>query len=113
MLTSLYVSQALDLMEKKKLDHLLIVADDGGLVGIVTMQSLSGKLIRNGCTLDSNVSQAFSPEYPTVPHNLILGRVSRIVERSLFALVKQTPPTKDLLVVTRSDFLAFITGPQS
>ena len=99
-------------MEQKKVDHLPILADDGALVGIVTMQSLSAKLIRNGCTLDSNVSQALSPEYPSVPHDLILGRVSRIVERGLFALVKQTH-TKDVLVVTRSDFLAFITDQQS
>ena len=100
-------------MEQNKLDQLPIVADDGGLVGIVTMQSLSAKLIRNGCSLGSNVSQALSLEYPSVPHNLILGRVSRIVERSMFALVKQSDPNKDILVVTRSDFLAFITGPQS
>ncbi|KAI6660821.1 Cystathionine beta-synthase [Oopsacas minuta] len=104
--------EARDLMEKKGLDHLPIVTDDGSLFGVVTMKSLTAKLIRSGCTMDDNVSKALSPEYPTIPHDLTLGRVSRIVEKNLFAVINQTP-TQGVFTITRCDFLNYITGPQS
>ena len=69
------------------------------------MKSLTAKLIRSGCTLVDNVSKALSPEFSTVPHDLILGRVSRIVEKEHFAVVTGS---EGLRVITRSDLLAFI-----
>ena len=84
------------------------MTEGGALLGVITMKSLTAKLIRGGCSLEDNVSKAFAPEFATLPQDMTLGRVSRIVEKEHFAIVAITG-SQAVSLITRSDLLGFIT----
>ena len=112
-------------MEKSGVGQLPVMEEDDELVGVVSMKSLTSKMIRGGCSLEDKVSKALSPEYPTIPHDLNLGRVSRILEKDLFAVI-QNPQANgngtngvngngtngvasNIHIITRSDFLHYLS----
>ena len=115
---------AIDILHKEGFDQLPVVTDDGTVVGVVTEQTLMGKLVHKTIKSDDPVTAAVYKKFLQVPLDTRLDKLSRLFDKDHFALVVQTQrrfsakvgesTTNTMVcgVVSRIDLLRFIAkGP--
>ncbi|XP_055383099.1 cystathionine beta-synthase [Condylostylus longicornis] len=109
-------NEAIKLLKENNLEILMVVDDNGNIIGAVTLENLMPKLVSSNLKYSDEIRSSVYKKYIKVTPDDILGKVGRILEVETFVVLVddgqiQTPKLTG--VVTRMDFLKYITSKES
>ncbi|CAG9813687.1 unnamed protein product [Phaedon cochleariae] len=101
-------------MKKAGIDQIPVVDNNGGMVGMLTLQNLMNGLISGKVQSNGNFERCIVRIFPKVYTTANLGIVSRILERESYVLILESQGSgvsrieKPIGIITAMDLLPYI-----
>ncbi|CAG9813693.1 unnamed protein product [Phaedon cochleariae] len=111
---SVNCERVLNVMKKAGIDQIPVVDNNGGMVGMLTLQNLMNGLISGKVQSNGNFERCIVRIFPKVYTTANLGIVSRILERESYVLILESQGSgvsridKPIGIVTAMDLLPYI-----
>jgi cystathionine beta-synthase len=101
--------EAFDKMQKYKISQIPVIADDGTFVGSIEESHLYRRILQEGCSLDTPVSQIMGDPYPVVGFAETIENISKqINEHNTACLVMDM--AGNWHIITKQDIIQAISA---
>jgi len=100
---------AVDFLKTNNDIRQFLVTDDKQVKGIITLDMLLSKLISGAVTRMDRAEKIMIKQFMKVTESITLGKLSRILEKELFAVIVNNDDNSLIGIVDQSDLFDFIS----
>ena len=102
-------TEAVLILQKKKLEQMPMLDNHGKLKGFVSLNKLMSYLISGEVKYEDPASKVLIIDYPTIHKNTKLGKVSRLLQKSSYAVILDEDKNEAFAgIITQLDLFNFI-----